>query len=470
MGWYSKGIEGLQHPCGAASKTRIEYWRLIIVWRSKLSRRRFLALSGSALASALLGNTLGQTASGGSGSGAGKVLRIGAVIPTRTTLHTLRGFTEDAIGRPANFGAQMAVGELAPNVDRGLITSAMGADAVTRAAERLSSVEEVYAIIGGFSTEEVLALGKLAVQRDFIFLNIGAQSDALRGESCNSHTFHLAPSATMYLEAMIGWGIHSDFQRWFFVYSDEQKANYANAKKMLKSRGSNEVGSTAVPANEPIYTGVFEDIKKAEPDLVVLLLEPTEQLTFSGQYETSGLSAATIGYPAPSAQTRKFYSSSLRNAPKTAVKHRHIASWEATLSDNGAQRLNLRFLGRFGQAMDPSAWAAYMGIKILAEAATKTGSTKSTDLIKYMENPQTTFDIDKGAGTSFRSWNHQMRQPLYLVKTNKDYQDKTTLQDLAVLEGELPALYEPDVPPVKRLEQLGVSEQDSRCKLEAVGE
>ncbi len=63
-----------------------------------------------------------------------------------------------------------------------------------------------------------------------------------------------------------------------------------------------------------------------------------------------------------------------------------------------------------------------------------------------------------------------MRQPLYLVKTNKDYQDKTTLQDLAVLEGELPALYEPDVPPVKRLEQLGVSEQDSRCKLEAVGE
>ncbi len=357
------------------------------MWRSKLSRRRFLALSGSALASALLGNTLGQTASGGSGSGAGKVLRIGAVIPTRTTLHTLRGFTEDAIGRPANFGAQMAVGELAPNVDRGLITSAMGADAVTRAAERLSSVEEVYAIIGGFSTEEVLALGKLAVQRDFIFLNIGAQSDALRGESCNSHTFHLAPSATMYLEAMIGWGIHSDFQRWFFVYSDEQKANYANAKKMLKSRGSNEVGSTAVPANEPIYTGVFEDIKKAEPDLVVLLLEPTEQLTFSGQYETSGLSAATIGYPAPAAQTRKFYASSLRNAPKTAVKHRHIASWEATLSDNGAQRLNLRFLGRFGQAMDPSAWAAYMGIKILAEAATKTGSTKSTDLIKYMENP-----------------------------------------------------------------------------------
>ncbi len=387
----------------------------------------------------------------------------------------LSAFTEDLVGNIANNGAMMTLGEITSRIDsraqpRLLITSAVGVDAVTRATERLASEEEAYAIVGGFSTDEALAMSGLAAKRNFIFLNVGAQSDVLRGESCNAHTFHLAASSTMYLDAMTGWGIHTGFRRWFFVYDDstEQKANYASAGKILKARSGSEVGSTMTPAGKPIYTGVFEDIKKAEPDLVALLLNPTEQLVFLGQYETSGLDIKTIGYPALATQTRLFYDVALQQAPKTG-SGRHIALWEATLNKNRASDLNLRYLGRYGQAIDPSAWAAYMGIKILAEAAMNAGSTESADLIKYMENPQTTFDIYKGPGTSFRPWNHQMRQPLYLVKTNTDYQNRATLQDLWVLEGELPALYEPDVPPAKRLDQLGVSAQDSRCKLGAVG-
>lgn len=453
------------------------------VWRSRFSRRRFLALSGSALASALLGSALGQAVSGGSRGGtASKPWRMGAIIPTLTGARPLgasvglNAFTEDVVGGPANNGAIMAADEIDLDVGKVLITSAMGVGAVIRAAERLSSVEGCYAILGGFSAEEALSISDLAAKRDFIFLNIGAQDDALRGEACNSRTFHLSASTTMYLDAITGWGIHAGFHRWFFVYndSDEQKANYVKAGKILKSHSSgSEVGSIMVPKNEPVYNSVLEDIKKAGPDLVVLLLGPTEQLIFSNQYKISGLNIETIGYPAPGAQTRKFYTGSLRDVytgslqdvPKPGSGH-HVALWEATLDKHGAEELNSRFLGRFGQAMDPSAWAAYMGIKVMAEAATKAGSTESADLIEYLENPRTTFDIDKGKGTSFKPWNHQMRQPLYLVRTNPDYQDKTALQDLAILEGELPSLYEPDVPPIQRLDQFGVGEQASRCKLE----
>jgi ABC-type branched-subunit amino acid transport system substrate-binding protein len=440
------------------------------MWHSKLSRRRFLALSGATLASALLGDALGQAASGG--STASKTLRIGAVIPTTGNTATLGTFqTEALMGSAADNGALMAADQFYSSsaVGEGWITSAVGAKGVTRAAERLAS-EDAYAIIGGFSTEEALALSDLALKRDFIFLNIGAQDDSLRGQSCNSHTFHLAASTTMYLDALTGWGIHSGFQRWYFVYddSDVQKANYATAGKILKSRSGSEVGSTMVKAGTPLYTGVFEDIKKASPDLVVLLLEPSEQLVFWGQYETSGLDIETIGYPYPAAQTRQFYAASLQNAPKTGAKQ-HMALWEATLDKGRAVELNLSYLGRFGQAMDPSAWAAYMGIKIMADATMNADSTKTANLIKYLENPQTAFDIYKGPNTSFRPWNHQMRQPLYLVKANASYQDKHSLQDVASLEGELPALYAPDVPPVRRLEQLGVSEQDSKCNLNPAG-
>ncbi len=111
--------------------------------------------------------------------------------------------------------------------------------------------------------------------------------------------------------------------------------------------------------------------------------------------------------------------------------------------------------------MDGPAWAAYSSVKMLYEAASFGGSQESSAIIDYFENPQTSFDVHKGIGVSFRPWDHQLRQPLYLVKINPDAE---RVWDLANLVGELPALYLPGTDPIERLDQIGDLQRASSCR------
>lgn len=91
------------------------------------------------------------------------------------------------------------------------------------------------------------------------------------------------------------------------------------------------------------------------------------------------------------------------------------ALWHPSLERFGAAQLNDRFRARFGGEMDGAAWAGWMAVKVLWEASLRTRTTEPERLRRYMESDRTQFDGHKGWPLSFREWNHQLRQPLYLV-------------------------------------------------------
>jgi hypothetical protein len=157
------------------------------------------------------------------------------------------------------------------------------------------------------------------------------------------------------------------------------------------------------------------------------------------------------GFPYPEAQTRTFYRASRHAAPKLGAGHR-ISAWEATLDAYGARELNARYRMTYGEPMDDSAWAVYQGVKVLYEAAFFGGSTEPDAVLAYLSSPASVFDVWKGIGTSFRPWDGQLRQSIYLVKIDAAAQEPFTL---ASLVGELPAIYMPGTDVVERLDQLG---------------
>lgn len=444
------------------------------MWDSKISRRRFLALTGTALAGTLLGQAVGRSSAAPAVTTNG-MLHIGLVLPT-TGDRTLGAFGNSAIlGSAANRGAILAGDEILGQVGpsgrqfKALISSAPDTDSMLRAARRMTREEGAYAIIGGFTTDDAQALSSLAVEDDFIFLNIGAQSDSLRGSDCSRNTFHLSDSVTACLDAMITLGTQSPAKRWYFVYSDEpgQQAKMTTAAELLHDhRDVSIAGSVKVAQNVPFYSAAFTEIARVDPELVILLLTPNEQLTFLAQYGASGLTARTMCFPSPVAQSRQFYAAYLANLPEISSAQ-HIATWDATLENETAVNLNSRYLERFGLAMDPLAWAAYAGVKVMAEAAVKADSTESTDLIDYLEDEGVQFDVGKAAETSFRPWDHQMRQPLYLVRTQRDFKDRTTLRDLAKVERQFPQSDGASPVSAQQLDMLGVNAADSVCNMHA---
>lgn len=89
-----------------------------------------------------------------------------------------------------------------------------------------------------------------------------------------------------------------------------------------------------------------------------------------------------------------------------------IADWHPSLERFGAEQLNQRYRERFGVPMEPLAWASWMSVKAAAEAALR-GARTPADLTRRLTT--LTLDGHKGTRLRFRSNDHTLQQPLYVI-------------------------------------------------------
>lgn len=375
----------------------------------------------------------------------------------------------DVPARAALQGATMAIDEFSQTAEMlGVeldvpVVHASTVEEVRAEAERLIAEEGVYAIAGGFGEAEALALSDVAAEHGVPFVNIGTSAGSLRNEQCARTTFHVVPSDAMYLDALVGFFVRSEFRRWAFVTEESERgqALEARARWSMENRhfGARPGVSVPVPADGADWDGVLEELVAAEPDVVLMLIGSAQQLALLEAAEGSEVEAQFTGFPHPPSQTREFFDAARDRSPTFGIGYWETA-WEATLDAYGAREFNARYLDRFGEPMTTSAWTAIVAVKLLYEAATFGQSTDPESVLEQLANENAAFDIWKGIGVSFRPWNHQLRQSLFLVQV--DPQEENAF-DMVFLVGELPALYLPRTDPIERLDQLGDLESQSRC-------
>ena len=394
-------------------------------------------------------------------------VHIGVIVPN--TPNILGEEIAAAISRSAAQGAILAQEEYQIHaemfsIEMSVLTEKASGDDVIAAAERLVDEYGVFGLIGGFTFDEARQLGIWAEARGVPFLNVAASNDSLRNELCSATTFHVAPSAAMYLDALSGWYVRAGFRRWYVIQEDsiEGQAQYERMDWSITERhfGVREVGREVLAKGEKIDSGLVRDIERSRADLILLMLDTDHQLAVLGELDAAGVQTTVTGFPHSETQTRTFFEASRQVAPNLGTGHR-AADWEATLDAYGAREYNARYLLRWEEPMDPAAWATYHAVRILFEAAFYGGSVLPTDVLSYLSGEQTIFDLHKGLGATFRPWDRQLRQSLYLIKIEGE---AVTTSDLGLLVGELPAIYLPGVEPVERLDQLGDMENRSRCE------
>ena len=390
-------------------------------------------------------------------------LRVGVVLPPTTG-----DPIADAVATSAASGAVMADEEFAFNaemlgIDFAVLTrEAAGAEAVVAAARELVD-EGAFVVAGGFSLEEASALATWSAEAGVPYLNIGSSADVLRQEQCEATTFHIAPSAAMYLDSLAGWYVRSGYREWFFVHGNdaESAAQLQRIQRGLRERhfGARTAGDVGMDVGEDPAAAI-DQVRRSGASLVVLLMPAQEQIRVLAAMEQAGLDVVVTGFPYPEAQTRTFYDASRDAAPTLGAGHR-ASAWEATLDAYGARELNARYRLRFeDRPMETPAWAVYQAVKLGYEAAFFGGSTDAEAVLGYLGSETTVFDVWKGIGTTFRPWDGQLRQSLYLIKISASEEDPFML---ATLVGELPAIYMPGTDPVERLDQIGDLAAASRC-------
>ena len=125
--------------------------------------------------------------------------------------------------------------------------------------------------------------------------------------------------------------------------------------------------------------------------------------------------------------------------------------WHWAWERNGAPQVNKRFLKKSKRHMTGYDWSAWLSVKLLAEALLRQDQFDVNGLQSALQQPEFIIDGAKGYPLNFRSWNNQLRQPVFLSSLNR-------VINRAPIEGFLH--------PVNNLDVLGSDKAENRCKMD----
>jgi ABC transporter substrate binding protein (PQQ-dependent alcohol dehydrogenase system) len=104
--------------------------------------------------------------------------------------------------------------------------------------------------------------------------------------------------------------------------------------------------------------------------------------------------------------------------------------------------------------MTSNAWSAWLAIKVLWESSLRVKSTDAKALAGHLELETPQFDGHKGQPLSFRAWDHQMRQPVYVV--GKGSNGERVVREVPEVSA--------DDSPRDALDRLGARARESACR------
>jgi ABC-type branched-subunit amino acid transport system substrate-binding protein len=136
-----------------------------------------------------------------------------------------------------------------------------------------------------------------------------------------------------------------------------------------------------------------------------------------------------------------------------------VEIWNGHLERFGAAQLNDRYRARFAKPMDSGAWAGWFSVKAAWEASLRARAVDGAAIAAYLERDTAAFDGHKGVPLSFRRWDHQLRQPLYVTARSESASGaraQTQAQPITV----------PSAPSPSRaaLDSIGTGEEATTCR------
>lgn len=292
-------------------------------------------------------------------------------------------------------------------------------------------------ILADMAPQTLLKLSDALAGKEAQIINYGASDDRLREEDCRPNVMHTAPSRAMLADALAQYLIWKKWNRWFLVSGpNENDKLFAEALKRAAKRFGGKI------VEERTYTyktgnrradGGYEQIQQqiptftqSAPDYDIMLV--ADEGNLFGDY---------LPYRTWDAR------------PVAGTAGLVPSSWHPAIELWGGTQFQHRFKKLGDRTMRPLDYNAWMGARMVGEAATRTKSNKFQDLAAFMKSPKFDFAAFKGVGLSVRDWNGQVRQPI-LVASPK----------LLVSVSPQPGfLHQSSV-----LDTLGVDKPETKCK------
>lgn len=304
----------------------------------------------------------------------------------------------------ARAGAELGVADSQVMVAAGGDSVTLAARTASDAAGLVASIADLTAsgvrfIVLDLPADMVEEVAVATQQQPVVLVNATAGEDWLRAQ-CHPHLLHTAASDRMGADAMAQYLRQRDWSRVLMLVGeadrDRQRADaFAAAAERYRLQIVDERRFTL--ATDPAH-------REARNPLL---------LTGGVDYDVVYLadSDGEFGRYLP-------YATQLPR-PVLGTTGLVATEWHWALERYGAPQVNSRFEDMSGgRRMAGQDWAAWIAVRAIATALTRSGGSSQEEVEAYLRGPRFGVDGSKGVRLSFRSWNGQLRMPMLLATHN----------------------------------------------------
>ncbi len=293
-------------------------------------------------------------------------------------------------------------------------------------------------VIADLSPERLLAASERARAKGALLLNVSATDERLREEDCRANVVHVAPSRAMLADGLAQYLVWKQWRRWLLIKGSHPRdellaqAYRAAAKKfgakIVEERIYEDTGGGRRSDSGSVQTQRQMPTMTQNAPAYDALLAVDESEVFAGYlpYRTWD--------PRPVAGSAGLYPT----------------NWDPAHEQWGAAQLQNRFMQTFRRQMNARDNAAWLAMRMIGEAATRTSSNAPDKLLDYMRSPDFSIAAFKGVRLTLRPWNQQLRQPILLS-------DGRMTVSVSPQEGFLHQATE--------LDTLGLDRPETKCRL-----
>src|SRR5271163_4677323 len=293
-------------------------------------------------------------------------------------------------------------------------------------------------VVTDLDAPQLLTIAGLPDAAHMTIFNTAAPDDRLRAADCRANVLHLLPSRAMLADALVQYLVVKRWTNLLLVvgHSDgdrEFAADIQHAALKFQAHVVEEKPWTFVPGARRTDTGHFAiqaEVARFTQGVSYDVLAAADEDDEFGD----DLSYRTFD-PRPVAGTQGLVPT----------------AWARPHEQWGATQLQDRFLRQAKRWMTDRDYVAWMAVRAIGEAATRSKSVDPGAIVSFIRGDRFELAGYKGARLSFRSWDGQLRQPVLLA-------DARSLVSVSPQPGFLHQFSE--------LDTLGIDKPETKCRME----
>jgi len=295
-------------------------------------------------------------------------------------------------------------------------------------------------IVADLEREDILAVADLPEAKDALIFDVRSNDDVLRQEQCRHSVFHIMPNWAMRADALAQYLMWKRWRHWVLIVGKSPAdQGYAAAIRRAASRfGAKivaerpytfEAGSRRTDTGHQQIQAQMPMLTQGVPDHDVVIV--ADESDVFGDYLLF-----RTAEPRPVAGT-----------------HGLVAvAWHRAFEEYAGTQMQNRFERKTGRIMTERDYTAWLAVRIIGEAVTRTSENAPDVLRTYILSDKFEVAGFKGQGMNFRHWDLQLRQPILIAGPR-------ALVSISPQEGFLHPKYLTDT--------MGFDEPETKCRLNA---